>query len=34
MQAIRSVVNPGKLGHLRVVVDMRQLMRELRHLDG
>jgi RNA polymerase sigma-70 factor, ECF subfamily len=34
IHAIRSVVNPDKLGHLGVVADMRQLMRELRHLDG
>jgi RNA polymerase sigma-70 factor (ECF subfamily) len=33
VHAIRSVVNPDKLGHLGVVADMRQLMRELRHIE-
>jgi RNA polymerase sigma-70 factor, ECF subfamily len=33
IQAIRSVVNPDKLDHLGPVADMRQLMRELRHID-
>lgn len=34
IQAIRSVVNPDKLGHLGAVADMRQLMRSLRHREG